>query len=91
MLSKTIPATFMTVTPLASAQFAFVNGTVVPKNPGAGQNSSVSISSKDTSQQIENIALIFGLTPVGTEHPETLGNEVLREAYLGPPTIYKLI
>ncbi|GME34453.1 hypothetical protein GTA08_BOTSDO11180 [Neofusicoccum parvum] len=84
MLSKTIRAVLMAVTPLASTQFAFINGIAVLKNLGAGQNFSVSISSEDTSQQIENIAIIFGLTPIGTEPPGTLDNEVLREAYLGP-------
>ncbi|GME22023.1 hypothetical protein NpPPO83_00012310 [Neofusicoccum parvum] len=46
----TILAVLMAVTPLASAQFAFVNGIAVPKNLGAGQNFSISISSEDTSQ-----------------------------------------
>ncbi|KAH7055775.1 hypothetical protein B0J12DRAFT_784036 [Macrophomina phaseolina] len=62
-----------TTTPLASA-WSFTNSIHAPSTVTSGQNFTVTV---------ESIAIVFGLTPLGTERAGVLGNEVLRESYLG--------
>lgn len=83
MFPKIALVTGLLPAPLASAH-SFFNGIHAPKNLAPGQNFTVTVSSESTTQQIENILIVFGLTPAATDHAGILGNEVLRETYLGP-------
>lgn len=83
MFSKIALVTGLLAAPLASAH-SFFNGIHAPKNLAPGQNFTVTVGSESTTQQIENILIVFGLTPAGTDHAGILGSEVLRETYLGP-------